>query len=567
MATTETTVSAQAHAASFSSKLRTIALIIVAFAFVMDLLDTTIVNIAIPTIQTNLTASYSSIQWIVAGYSLTFALLLVTGGRMGDVFGYKKLFLIGVAGFTVASLLNGVSVNAGMLITSRLIQGCFSALMVPQVMSLMQVMYKPSERGSINGLFGALGGLSASLGPVIGGLLLKWNVAGLEWRPLFLINIPVGLFAFAMGVKYLPDGKSPHPLKLDFVGTGIIVLAMLLIVYPLIQGREYGWPTWSFAMLGAALPILAVFVYWQRRKEKTDGSPLVLPSLFRNRSFSVGLMLNLLFELAMVGFFLTNTLVLQIGFGFSPIHAALTGLPVAIAIAFTMALAGEKLIPKLGRRAFFISAVCMAVGIYLVSLTVQHYGLGVHSWQLIPGLAIFGIGMGFGFGSLFAAVLNGVDPGHAGSASGTLNAIQQVGGAIGIAVVGVIFFGQLSSAAPQSFAKIEPQLTQQLTAAHVPAAAQAQIVSGAKACYVDRAKSKDPSVVPAACQQLSSSNTANSPIGKQIEADILGANAQNFSHAFRAAAIYSAIVLAVVFCLGFLLPKRFKAEAYSEAVA
>lgn len=567
MATIEGTLSAQARAASFSNKLRTVALVIVAFAFVMDLLDTTIVNIAIPTIQSNLTASYSSIQWIVAGYSLTFALLLVTGGRMGDVFGYKKLFLIGVAGFTIASFLNGVSVNAGMLIASRLLQGCFSALMVPQVMSLMQIMYKPSERGSINGLFGALGGLSASLGPIVGGLLLKWNVAGLSWRPLFLINIPVGLFAFAMGLKYLPDGKSPHPLKLDFVGTGIIVLAMLLIVYPLIQGRALGWPLWSFVMLFCALPVLAIFVYWQRRKEKADGSPLVLPSLFRNRSFSVGLMLNLLFELAMVGFFLTNTLVLQIGLGFSPIHAALTGLPVAIAIAFTMALAGEKLIPKLGRRAFFISAVCMAVGVYLTSLTVQHYGLGVHSWQFIPGLTLFGIGMGFGFGSLFAAVLNGVDPGHAGSASGTLNAIQQVGGAIGIAVVGVIFFGQLSSAAPQSFTKIEPQLTQQLTAAHIPAAEQAQIMSGAKACYVDRARSKDPTVVPEVCKQVTSGSLASSQIGKQVETDVLGANAQNFSHAFRAAAIYSAIVLAVVFCLGFFLPKRFKAEAYSEAVA
>ena len=567
METAEIALSAQANAAAFSKKLRTVALIIVAFAFVMDLLDTTIVNIAIPTIQTSLAASYSSIQWIVAGYSLTFALLLVTGGRMGDVFGYKKLFLIGVAGFTIASFLNGVSVNAGMLITSRLIQGAFAALMVPQVMSLMQVMYKPEERGSINGLFGALGGLSASLGPVVGGLLIKWNIAGLEWRPLFLINIPVGLFAFVMGVKYLPKGKSPHPLKLDLVGTGIIMLVMLLIVYPLIQGRELGWPIWAFAMLAAAVPVLAIFVYWQRRKEKRDGSPLVLPSLFKNRSFSVGLLLNMLFELAMVGFFLTNTLMLQIGLGFSAIHAALTGLPVAIAIALTMALAGEKLIPKLGRRSFFISAALMAVGVLLASLTVQHYGLGVHSWQFIPGLALFGIGMGFGFGSLFAAVLNGVEPGHAGSASGTLSAIQQVGAAIGIAVVGVIFFGQLGSAAPHSFASIEPKLTQQLTAAHIPAPEQAEISSAVKACYVARSNAKDPTIAPEACKQMTSSSLANSQIGEQIQSDIVAANAQNFSHAFRGAMIYSAVVLAFVFCLAFLLPKRFKAEAYSEAIA
>ena len=238
----KTAVSAQEHAASFSNRLRTIALVIVALAFVMDLLDTTIVNVAIPTIQASLHASYSAIQWIVAGYSLSFALLLVTGGRMGDVFGYKKLFMAGVAGFTVASLIDGVSVNSGMLIGARLLQGAFAALMVPQVMSLMQVMYKPEERGGINGLFGALGGLAASLGPIIGGLLIKWNVAGIDWRPLFLINIPVGLFAFAMGYKYLPDGKSPHPLKLDLVGTVIIMVIMLLIVYPLIQGRELGWP-------------------------------------------------------------------------------------------------------------------------------------------------------------------------------------------------------------------------------------------------------------------------------------------------------------------------------------
>ena len=559
------TVSAQEHAAAFSNKMRSLALVIVAFAFVMDLLDTTIVNVAIPSIQASLHASYGAIQWIVAGYSLTFALLLVTGGRMGDVYGYKKLFLFGVAGFTAASLLDGLSVNAGMLIASRLLQGAFAALMVPQVMSLMQVMYKPEERGKINGLFGALGGLSASLGPVLGGLLLKWNIAGLDWRPLFLINIPVGLFAFGMGMKYLPKGKSPHPLKLDLVGTGIIVATMLLIVFPLIQGREYGWPAWSFAMLLAAIPGLAVFIWWQKKKEKIDGSPLVLPSLFRNRSFSTGLALNLLFELVMVGFFLTLTLVLQIGFGYTPIHSALTGLPIAFAIAITMATMGEKVIPKLGRKSFNISAVLMALGVVLTGAVMVHYGIAVHSWQFIPSLVLFGVGMGFGFGSLFAAVLNGVDSGHAGSASGTLNAIQQIGGAIGVAVIGVIFFGHLSASAAQSFAQAEPQLRQQLTGAHIPAQAQDRIIAGTKACYVDRAKAKDPSQTPESCKALQNSD-AGSALGKDIQATVLKANADNFAHAFRSGAVYSVAVLAMVFGLTFLLPKQFKAEAYKEAV-
>src|ERR1700744_5948235 len=270
METSEATMSAQAHAASFSKKLRTIALIIVSFAFVMDLLDTTIVNVAIPTIQTSLTASYSSIQWIVAGYSLTFAVLLITGGRMGDVFGYKKLFMIGVAGFTLASLLSGCAWDSGVLIAARLLQGAMAALMVPQVMSLMQVMYPPHERGGIMGIFGALAGVAASLGPVIGGVLIHFNIAALDWRPIFLINVPVGIFAFCAAIKYLPDGKSPHPLKLDIVGTVIIMAAMFLLVFPLIEGRDLGWPAWTFAMMASALPVLALFAWWQAVKDKHD---------------------------------------------------------------------------------------------------------------------------------------------------------------------------------------------------------------------------------------------------------------------------------------------------------
>jgi MFS family permease len=253
-------LSAQENASNLSTKKRTIALVIVSIAFIMDLLDSTIVNIAIPSIRTNLSASYSAIQWIVAGYSLAFALLLVTGGRMGDVFGYKKLFLFGIGGFTIASLLSGVSQDSIMLIASRALQGSMAALMVPQVMSLMQVMYKPTERAGINGLFGALGGLAATLGPIVGGLLIKANLFNLDWRPIFLINVPIGLFGLLAAIKYLPNGKSSHPLKLDFVGTFLVMLALLLLIFPLIQGREYNWPNWSFIMIVASLPVFVIFI-------------------------------------------------------------------------------------------------------------------------------------------------------------------------------------------------------------------------------------------------------------------------------------------------------------------
>jgi EmrB/QacA subfamily drug resistance transporter len=287
--------SAHDQAANFTPRMRTIALVVVALAFVMDLLDSTIVNVAIPSIQANLGASYSAIQWLVAGYSLAFALLLVTGGRMGDVYGYKKLFMIGVGGFTLASLFSGLAWSPNALIAARLLQGSMAALMVPQVMSLMQIMYKPEERGSINGLFGALGGMAASLGPIIGGLLIKFNIFGWDWRPIFLINVPIGIFGLVMASKYLPSGKSPHPLKLDLSGTFIIMIAMLLLVYPLIQGRELDWPTWSIVMLIASLPVFVFFAWWQKRKERLGQSPLVLPALFKSRSCSVGLTVNHVF--------------------------------------------------------------------------------------------------------------------------------------------------------------------------------------------------------------------------------------------------------------------------------
>lgn len=561
--TDETHVSAQTEAAGFSAKKRTLALTVVSLAFVMDLLDSTIVNIAIPSIQSNLLASYSAIQWMVAGYALSFALLLVTGGRMGDVYGYKKIFMIGVGGFTVASLLSGLAWNPTALIFARLLQGSMAALMVPQVMSLMQVMYKPDERGKIMGLFGALGGLAASLGPIVGGLLIKANFFNLDWRPIFLINVPIGAFGLYAAAKYLPDGKSKHPLKLDLSGTAIVVVAMLLFIFPLIQGREYDWPAWALGMIAASLPVFALFAWWQKREEQEGRDPLIQPSLFRNRSFGVGLVINMVFEAAMLGFFLTFGLVQQIGLGFTPLHAAVTGVPLAVGIAFTMGAVGPKLAIKLGRYAISFGTVVMAIGLLLTNLTIHHYILQTHSWQLIPGLFVIGVGMGLVFGSLFAAVLNGVDPAHAGSASGTLNAIQQVGGAIGIAVVGIVFFGQLNHGAATSFNSIEPELRHTLTAQHIPAQAQQTIVASVEDCFVDRSKEKDSSIVPASCKQ---GKAADPAIQTTISRAATEANATNFAHAFHWSMIYAVSLLVGTFLLTFLLPRKFKPEAYAEAV-
>lgn len=562
MSTEHPTHSAQHHASKFTDKQRTIALVVVALAFVMDLLDNTIVNIAIPSIQANLGASYAMIQWLAAGYALTFAVLLITGGRMGDVFGYKKLFLTGVAGFTIASLLSGIAWSPETLVAARLLQGAMAALMVPQVMSLMQIMYKPHERAGVMGLFGALGGLSASLGPIVGGILIQANIFGLDWRPIFLINIPIGIFAFLAAVRFLPNGKSAHPLKLDLLGTGLVIAAMSLLLFPLIQGRDLDWPAWSFGMMIASLPIFAIFVWWQRRKAATDGSPLVLPSLFKKRTFNVGLIVNIAFEMIMLGFFFTFTLLLQIGLGYGVLEAALTGLPTAVGIAFSIGFLSQKLIPKLGRYTLTLGTILYAIGLGIMALVLQHSGLNATPWEFVIPLFIIGSGMGTIMGPIFSVTLQGVDPQHAGSASGTLSAVQQLGGAIGIAAIGVIFFGQLSAHAVTSFASVEPTIRHDLVTAHIPAPAQTAIIDSARTCFSDRSKQKDASATPESCKVASSQ--PKTPASDAITTSIVGAakkaNTDNFIHGFSTVTIYLASLIVVTFGLSFLLPRHFTAQ-------
>lgn len=553
--------SAHDHASAFTAKQRTIALVIVAFAFVMDLLDTTIVNIAIPSIQTELGASFAAIQWITAGYALAFATLLITGGRLGDVIGYKKLFIGGVAGFTLTSLLCGIAPNIETLIVARLLQGVAAAMMVPQVMSLMQVMYKPKERAAVMGLFGALGGLSASLGPIIGGFLIHANIAGLDWRPIFLINIPVGLFALFAGMKYLPGGKSSHPLKLDVIGTGLIIVALGLLVFPLIQGRELGWPLWIFVLMAASIPFFVVFWTWQLKKFKVDKSPLVIPALFKTYSYTVGLISNVVFQLVMIGFFFTFTLTLQIGLGFEVIKAALTGLPIAIGIGVSIAVIAPKLTAKIGRYTMTLGSVVMAIGIIITTLVLQQGGADTNPWALAPGLLLLGIGMGMVMGMVFSITLKDVDREHAGSASGTLSAGQQIGGAIGVALVGVIFFGALSGNAAQSFTAAEPTIRSYLSEQQVPAVAQDRVVSSIKSCYVDRTEETDNTVVPQSCRSMEQSGDASiQPAMEQLQDVVNRATSaavnENFAHAFKMTMVYALSIVAVTFGLSFLMPKK-----------
>ncbi|GAA3230597.1 hypothetical protein GCM10020256_44440 [Streptomyces thermocoprophilus] len=224
---------------------RWFALAIVMTAAFMDLVDVTIVNIAIPSIQEEAGATFSQIQWITAGYALAFAAGLITGGRLGDIHGRKRLFLVGIGGFTLASALCGFAVNPEMLVASRILQGGMAAMMVPQVLSIVHATFPAEERGKVFGLFGAIVGLGAVSGPLLGALLTEWDLFGLAWRPIFLINLPVGIAGLLLGSRFITESRAPRALKLDLVGVALVTLGLLMLLYPLTRGRELGWPVWG----------------------------------------------------------------------------------------------------------------------------------------------------------------------------------------------------------------------------------------------------------------------------------------------------------------------------------
>ncbi|MEV5013874.1 MFS transporter [Streptomyces sp. NPDC053780] len=423
---------------------RWFALAIVMTAAFMDLVDVTIVNIAIPSIQRDEGASVSQIQWITAGYALAFAAGLITGGRLGDIHGRKRVFLIGIAGFTLASALCGLAANPEMLVASRILQGAMAALMVPQVLSIVHATFPAHERGKVFGLFGAIVGLGAVSGPLLGALLTEWNLFGLEWRPIFLINLPVGIAGLVLGSRFITESRAPRALRLDLVGVALVTLGMLMLVYPLTRGEELGWPLWGYLSMAGSLVVLAVLVAYERRKSARDGSPLVELSLFKVKSFAAGIAVQTVFGIALGVFFLVWTLYMQVGLGWTALRAGLTGVPFSVAVSVAAGVSVQLLVPRFGRKVLQAGALVMAAGVLLYIWESERYGLSVASWQMALPLTVMGAGMGLIVAPLTDAVLSQVPREHAGAASGLINTVQQMGNALGLGLVSVVFFGTMS---------------------------------------------------------------------------------------------------------------------------
>jgi EmrB/QacA subfamily drug resistance transporter len=420
---------------------RWLGLFAVLAAMIMNLLDATVVNVAAPSIRAELGGSYATLQWIAAGYTLALAVGLLTGGRLGDMYGRKRMMIGGVVGFLATSLACAVAWSPASLVGARVLQGLCAAVMIPQAFGLVRDLFPPQEIGKAFAAFGPVIGGSTILGPVVAGLLVDADLFGSGWRMIFLINVPLGLFALLAGMRALPAvAPSARDTRIDLVGAVLAGVGMFLLVYPLVQGREQGWPAWTFAMLAGSVAVLAGFGVHQLRRRRAGRVPLVELSVFARRSYTSGVLFVIVFFGAVVGFSLAVGLFLQLGLGYSPMRASLTMAAWAVG-AFLGSGFAVAMMAKLGRTILHLGLALMGTGIAGVYLVFQVGGTGVGTWHLATPLVIFGFGMGMIFVPLFDIIMGEVEDHEVGSAAGALESIQQLGASLGVAVLGTVFFG------------------------------------------------------------------------------------------------------------------------------
>lgn len=417
----------------------TVTLVVVLVAELMNALDGSIVHTALPSIQADTAASSAAVQWIPAAYTLTFALALITGGRLGDLFGRKRVFIAGTAVFTLASLLCGIATGPEFLVAARALQGAAAATMVPQVLATIHVTFDGESRAKAFGMYGMIMSLGGVLGPVLGAVLTSADVAGLGWRTIFLINLPIGLATVLLGLRFIPESREQQARRLDPLGMVLSSAGLLLIAYPLTVGGEQHWPTWSFVMLIAGVVVLAVFVAQQRAKTRKDGSALVALSLFRSKAFSGGLAAQLVFGLVSGMFLLTWVLFMQSGLGLSPGQFA----PASVAISIG-GMAGAMLASKWAgrhmRRVPQAGAVLIALTLAGYQLLVSGQGTGMPFVAAVAPMVLVGSGFGMIGAGLAGLTLSQAGDEDAGSAAGLFNTAMQLGTALGIATASVVFF-------------------------------------------------------------------------------------------------------------------------------
>ncbi|MFD5321513.1 MFS transporter [Streptomyces sp. NPDC127098] len=428
---------------------RTLALTAILLAAFIDLIDVTILTVTLPSIQADLGASPAQLQWMLSAYTLALGAGLISGARLGDIAGHRRVFVAGVLGFTAASALCALALNPGMLIASRVAQGLFAAAMVPQVLAQIQLLYAPHERGGPMAGFASLTGLAATLGPILGPALTEADLAGTGWRLVFWVNVPLGLATAYASIRLLPESRAETPPRLDLPGVLVSTAGLLLLLYPLIAASDGGrWPGWATGCLLAGGAVLVAFVLRQRRAERAGGSPLVAMSLFRHRSLAGGLLVQLLFSVPVMGFFMVMMQFLQVGVGMAPLEAGLTLVPWSISVAVLAALGAAVLLPRIGRLTVRAGLVVLALALLLMARTAAGATPDTGFLDLLPSVALGGAGMGLVVAPIIQLTLTDVPPEHAGSGSALFNTVTQLAAAVGVAAMGTFFFARTHDLAP-----------------------------------------------------------------------------------------------------------------------
>lgn len=408
----------------------------------MAVLDFFIINVAIPDLQHDLSAGPAQIQLIVVGYALAYGSALIVGSRIGDVFGRRRVFLLGMLSFTASSAACGMAPAANVIVVARIAQGLSSALLSPQILSLIGTLYEGTAKARALNAYGFCMGLASVFGQVVGGLLISANLLGWGWRSCFLINVPIGVVAVVLAARIVPESRTPKGPDLDLAGMVLIASALAGVTLPLIEGREQGWPSWSWAMLAAAIALFVTFVAHERRVKRNGLHPLIDLELFGKRSFSAGLLAQLTFYTSMAGFYLVFSIYVQDGRGLSPLQAGT--LFIANGVGYLISSSVARLVMKhLGRQVLTLAGLLRAIGLgLLLFVALEYRGAGL-LW-LVPGLFVNGLGTGFAVSPLAASVLTRMSPRHVGAASGVLTTGIQVGNAIGVAIIGIIFYDTLA---------------------------------------------------------------------------------------------------------------------------
>jgi EmrB/QacA subfamily drug resistance transporter len=414
-------------------------------------LDFFIVNVALPAIERGLHASASAIEWVVAGYGLAFAVLIITAGRVADHVGRRRMLVVGLSAFTCASAGCALAPTAGWLIAFRVLQGASAAVVSPAVLSIIGVTYQGRDRARALSVYGIVMGLAATGGQIIGGLLLNADIAGIGWRAIFLVNVPVGIAAVALAPRLVRESRAERPRPLDPAGMALVTAALTAIVLPLIEGRAHGWPLWTWLSFAVGATLMTWFVSQQRALARRGGAPLLDPVLFRTRAFSAGLVTQLVFWCTQASGYLFLALYLQQGRGLSALHAGLVFTVLAGAYLAT-SLRAPALTMRYGRSLIAAGACVLAVGYAVLLAVVAAVGTGGSVGALVPGLLVIGAGQGLCITPLTTTVLAHADPQRAGAVSGALSTMQQAGNALGVAVTGVIFFGALGGGYGHAFA-------------------------------------------------------------------------------------------------------------------